>query len=138
MAVARWRVDPLSPEEEALYREGLRDAPSMADADPGSSALASLTVAEWADRCRRLVATLDLDRERAMRADLDAAWQDLTATLPAGWVFWEVGGRARSGRVHARVRLDDSFSIGNEVGGHGPTLAEALRSLTANLREHEA
>lgn len=57
----------LTAKEEALYREGLLTAPSLSDMPdphipyPGRSLL-QITTAEWADRCRRLFATLDATR----------------------------------------------------------------------------
>lgn len=66
-------VTPLTEAELALYREGLRSAPSLDDMPdphiptPGRSLL-QITTAEWADRCRRLLATLDAARpDEALR-----------------------------------------------------------------------
>lgn len=56
---------PLTADEEALYREGLLSAPTVAGLAPETTTLTKITVAEWADRCRRILATLD--QERASR-----------------------------------------------------------------------
>lgn len=53
---------PLDDDELDLYREGLRTAPSMVHPTGHYRDLVTITTAEWADRCRRLLVTLDAAR----------------------------------------------------------------------------
>lgn len=96
-------VTPLTEAELALYREGLRSAPSLDDMPdphiptPGRSLL-QITTAEWADRCRRLLATLDAARpDEALTGDtmsqadfdaLDDAFGAADNEAPAGTNVW--------------------------------------------------
>lgn len=52
-------LKPLTAQEEDLYRTGLDSAPAL---DGSQQSLLEYTTAEWADRCRRIFATLDRER----------------------------------------------------------------------------
>ncbi len=72
---------PLTPEEEALYRDGLRDAynPSV----PAWN-LSETSRREWVDRCRRLLATLDREHRERVDPDLRARIERLRSVASGG------------------------------------------------------
>lgn len=60
-------ADPLTADEERAFREGLRSAPSINHRyGPDPVTLHGISNAEWADRCRQLLATLDAERAARM------------------------------------------------------------------------